>query len=166
MKPDPDHQQLLADLLAEDAGAAGRAASLAQLLRLARRRRQVRFCQRAGAVAALLVLAAFAVLRPRAPQTAAPGRVPANPPPAGLAWVTTRPLAPTESVTSQPLRPDQLVASGAQPNLVTTGPANYREVGDAELLELAAPRIAALVRRGPHEAELLFVAAAPASSPP
>jgi hypothetical protein len=29
-------------------------------------------------------------------------------------------------------------------------------VGDAELLELAAPQIVALVRRGPQEMELVF----------
>ncbi|HEY9174624.1 MAG TPA: hypothetical protein VI136_20250 [Verrucomicrobiae bacterium] len=41
----------------------------------------------------------------------------------------------------------------------------YREIGDDALLALAAPRVAALVRRGPHEAELIFVEPEPSAAP-
>ena len=62
-------------------------------------------------------------------------------------------------VTTQPVRPGQLVASFAGANIVRTTltSGRYREIGDDELLALASPRPAALVRHGPHEAELILI---------
>lgn len=41
----------------------------------------------------------------------------------------------------------------------------YREVGDDELIALAAPHVVALVRRSPNHAELVFLPEPEADSP-
>jgi len=58
---------------------------------------------------------------------------------------------------TQPLAPNQLAVSIATVREVQTVAGSFREVGDDELMALAAPQVVALVRRSPHEAELIFV---------
>jgi hypothetical protein len=152
-----DHDELLDDVLTGETGRAAREVSLENLLRLARQRRRRRVMQRTGLVAALLVLSMMSLrwwlphqsVQPETPRTA-----PAAP---GLDWVASQPLAPAQLVRNVPLTPEQIVTAGQPPDLVRTMPGNFRVVGDAELLELAAPQIVALVRRGPQEMELVFV---------
>jgi hypothetical protein len=141
-----DNERLLEDVLADETGGDVREASLENILRLARRRRRTRHMKRAGAVLALLLVATMGALRYFPPQPAKPE-------------VAQAPLALPgfARITSQPLAPNQIVAALQRPNIVHTVPENFRVVGDEELLALAAPQIVALVRRGPHEAELVFV---------
>jgi hypothetical protein len=152
-----DTNRLLDDVLATEAEDGFREASLGNMLRLAGRRRRMRVVRRAGIVAATLIVAAFAGMRYFAPKQTLPEVARTEPTSATVAWVTSRPLADAEIVTSQPLLPDQIVSPLQMPDIVHSISGNYREVGDEELLALAAPQVVALVRRGPHEAELLFL---------
>jgi len=154
-----DNDELLEDVLADEAGDGFRAASLENLLQLARRRNRRRIVQRGGIVAALLVVATLSTMRYLTPKPVRPTLTETKPTAPSLDWIVNQPLTSAQLVTSFSLRPDQIVTSLEQPNLVHTVPGNFREVGDDELLALAAPQIAALVRRSPHEAELVFVAA-------
>jgi hypothetical protein len=151
MNHSPDHRHLLAEVLADTSPAGFREALLGETLRLARRRRQWRQARRGAAVIAVLALALGGVWwklswPPKAKPTAS------------YLLVRTQPLSPAQIVTTQPLSPGQLV-------LTVSG--GFREIGDDELLSLVAPQVAALVRRGPHEAELIFVKPGDeASNPP
>ena len=158
-----DNEELLEDVLADEAGCGVREASLENILRLARRRRRTRLVQRAGVVAALLLISALGVMHYLAPKSAMLEVAPAPPAIPGFALITSQPLTPAEMVASQPLPSEQIVTTLPLPAVVQTVAGNYREVGDDELLALAAPQTVALVRRGPHEAELVFV---PAQSNP
>ena len=152
-----DNEELLEDVLADEAGCGVREASRENILRLARRRRRTRLIQRAGVVVALLLVSAMGVMRYLAPKSVMLEVAQAPPAIPGFTLITSQPLTPAELVTSQPLSAEQIVTALPLPDIVQTAAGNYREVGDDELLALAAPQIVALVRRGPHEAELLFV---------
>jgi hypothetical protein len=77
-------------------------------------------------------------------------------PPAPYQLIVSQPLPATQLITSQPLVVPIEVAEQTLTIIRTYG-GGFREVGDEELLALAAPQTAALIRRGPHEAELVFV---------
>jgi hypothetical protein len=150
MNHSPDHRHLLADVLADTSPAGFREALLGETLRLARRRSQWRQVRRSAAVMAALVLAVAGLWwKLSGPAKAKPAT--------GCLVVRTQPLSPAQIVTTQRLAPAQLVASVACANVVLTVSGGFREIGDDELLALVAPQVAALVRRGPHEAELIFV---------
>jgi len=150
MNHSPDHRHLLADVLADTSPAGFREALLEETLRLARRRRQWRQARRGAAAMAALALAAGGVWwKLSGPANAKPAT--------GCPLVHTQPLSPAQIVTSQPLAANQRIASVACANVVLTVSGGFREIGDDELLALAAPQVAALVRRGPHEAELIVV---------
>ncbi len=72
--------------------------------------------------------------------------------------VRTQPLPAADWVVTRPLSPANLVVSASVGNIVVTAKAGMpvRELNDDELLALA-PKPAALVRFGPHSAELVFV---------
>ena len=76
------------------------------------------------------------------------------------ALVHTESLPLAACVVTRPLSPENLLVSVRLRNIVTTAMASVpiREINDDELLALA-PKPAALVRRGPHSAELVFVSA-------
>ena len=152
-----DSERLLEDVLTGESGESARVASLENILLLSRQRRRVRAVRRVVVVAALVIASTIGVMRHFAPKTVRPEIAKTNPPAASLAWVTSQPLLSTELVTSQPLLPGQIVSSLHAPSIVHTVPEIIREVGDDELLALAAPQVVALVRRGPHEAELVFL---------
>ncbi len=155
-----DNEKLLEDVLAGEAEGGFREASLESVLGLARRRRRIRAVRRVGVVAATLLVAAIAGTRYFPSKPTKPEVAQIHPPAASFNLVTTQPLSAAEIVSSRPLSPAQIVASLQMPGIVSTVSGNYREVGDEELLALAAPRIVALVRRGPREVELVFVSAA------
>jgi hypothetical protein len=134
-----------------------RESSLAGLLQSARRRRRARVARRAGgAVFALgaIMAAIWLWMFPQKPQVELANR---NPEPATYDLVTSVSLSPGQIVTTRPLSPAQIVSSSLEIHIVHTFHESIREVGDEELLALALPRVAALVRRGPNEAELVFV---------
>ncbi len=151
---DPRHSdRLLSDVFGEGVSADFRAGLLEQTLRLARRRRRVR--QVRAAVPALALLAVFALLvRHHAP----PVQISRAPPAKPYTLVRTRPLPPAAWIASRPLSPANIIASAKTDSIILTAKAEVRprEINDDELLALL-PKPAALVRHGPHSAELIFV---------
>ena len=140
--------------MAESAPTEFRAALLSETLRLARRRRMVRRVRRTGVAWAAVMLAAVATWKNLAP----PGATP-RPVVAGCKIVRTRPFAAGAIVTTRAFGAEGRVATVASVGVVRTAPgaAGIHEIDDHELLALAAPRLAALVRVGPQAQELLFV---------
>ena len=165
MKPQTDHERLLTEVLATEADADFSAGVLAATLRQARQqRRWRRIRQSSGALVVLLAIALGSCQLIR--RGAAPETIP-MPPPVSYELVLSQPLRSSQIASTTPLTPLLTVASTATASLVQTAPGGFGEIGDDELMALAAPNVVALVRRGPHEAELVFVSApAEASSPP
>jgi hypothetical protein len=149
----PDNERLLHDVLADESSAGFREALLGETLRLARRRRRWRQVRRISGPLALVAVVAALVLRNLLPRTSAPA------PAKSYQLVHSRPFPAELIVTTQPVPAGQVVASLPAADIVRTTPpqSGYQEIGDDELLALAAPRPAALVRYGPHEAALIFI---------
>jgi hypothetical protein len=154
MNPLPDSERLLNDVLADESSAGFREALLGETLRLARRRRRWRKTRQIGGALALVAVVAALIWRTLPPRISTPAR-----PAQSYQLVRSRPFPTERIVTTQPVPAGQLAASFAAANLVrtTASSGRYREIGDDELLALAGPRPAALVRLGPHEAELVFI---------
>jgi hypothetical protein len=153
MNEPPHNERLLADILAEGSVAGRRDALLGETLRLARNRRRFRQGRR-GAYALALVTAGLLVFRRQDPPPEA------GPKPTKLyVLVRTQPLAKSAWVESQPLSAASLISSVPTTGILTTAGAGERwhEVNDEDLLALAAPNPAVLVRGGPGSAELVFV---------
>ncbi len=144
----PDENPLLAEVLGDAAPGDFRAALRGETRRLAQRRRVVRRAQHAGAVAVAACAIAFVYWN-----------LPALPPPAP-AYVLTRsePLEAASRVTTQPFAVSQIVTTTPTVAVIRTAPKTgiVRLIDDEELLALASPRPAALVRVGPGEQELVF----------
>ena len=155
MKQGTDKERLLADVLNPETDSDFSAEVLTETLRGVRRQRRVRQIRRYGA--ALAVLAAVALASNHWFQNSAKPKLANAPAPTNYQLVTTQPLIVGQVTDTQPLSFDQQVASTASVNLVQTAPGGFGEIGDDELISLAAPNVVALVRRGPHEAELVFV---------
>jgi hypothetical protein len=141
------HDSLLSDVLGEAGPAGRREALLSQTLRLAKRRRILRKARRVGSAIALLVALAFVCWR-LAPQSATRPYV----------LVRTQPMPSAALVETRPLPPASLVSSASTIAIVSTRlePRGFQQIDDAQLLALAAPRPALLVRLGPQSAELIF----------
>jgi len=155
MNRPPDSASLLGDILAESEPPDFRAALLGETLRLARRRRLGRRVQRATAVASVMAALAFLLLQAPAPS---PLALPAPPAPAPYALVRSEALPANTLVRTSPLGADRFVASFASVSTVHTPTTDrgFRLIDDDELLALAAPRSAALIRVGPSTQELIF----------
>jgi hypothetical protein len=155
-----DNERLFADALA-DAGPVGfREGVLGETLRLARRRRQFRRLRRGGMALAIAALLAIC-LRSRTGSQ----RTSIEKTPPGYTLVETRPLSANAIVTTQPFTP-AIVVSVPTVTVVTTAEAGdgLRELTDDELLALA-PAPAALIRLGPHSAELVLANQTKADAP-
>lgn len=157
MKRRTDQEQLLNDVLADEVAPGAKAASLDQMLRLVRRRRRQRLAQKCAAALALIAAVGVGLFFPSGRQkpTAEQAREGHHPP--GCETVTSFALTSEQWVTTQPLKPGQLVRSESSVLVVHTAVGDVPSINDEELLELVRPNIAVLVRRGPHETELLFV---------
>jgi hypothetical protein len=153
-----DHGRLLHDVLADAAPAGFREALLGETLRLARQRRRGRNTRRITASLAVLALATIGGWRVLVPEPLKPGSA------ANYQLVRSTPLRAEQIVTTQPLAAGQVVASVATTDVIHTASGGLREIDDDQLLALAAPQVAALIRRGPREAELVFVQ--PTEPPP
>jgi hypothetical protein len=151
---DPRHsKRLLADILAEGSAAGQRDASLSATLRLIRNRRRWRQARR-GAYALALVVVGLLVFRRQVPPPEA-GPEPSKP----YVLVRTQPLAKAAWVETRPLAAASLISSAPNAGVLTTAGAGppWHEISDEDLLALAAPSPAVLVRSGPGPAELVFV---------
>jgi hypothetical protein len=149
-----DRERLLTDVLAEESAAGFREELLSETLALVRRQRRSRQTLRAACVAALVVGLGALVWRILLP-------APLAPPPAGRAYtmLTSRPLPPVALVSTQVLPTSRIIASAAHAGVIQTASSGdrVREIDDNELLTLLGSRPAALVRLGPHRADLVFV---------
>jgi hypothetical protein len=145
------NERLLADVLDEGNRADIRGGLLRETLRLVRRRRRFREGRRAAS--ALAVLVGLGLLAWR---YSPPGPGLASLPSRPYTLVRTQPLPPTAWVATRPLSPANVVVSARAGSIVLTAEADVpvRELSDDELLALA-PEPAALVRFGPHSAELV-----------
>jgi hypothetical protein len=149
-----DKERLLADVLADESAAGFREALLSETLGLVRWRRRARQVWRAASGLALVAALGVLVSRSLPPTAVAPGTDGR-----GYAVVVSRPLPPTALVVTQPFAADRIVASVGNAQIVQTASSreSVREIDDIELLELVAPKPAALVRLAPHSAELVFI---------
>ena len=153
MSDSRQNERLLTDVLSEGSSADFREGLLNQTLRLARRHRHFRQTRRAASALAVLVGIGLLVWR-HVPSALGPTSSPAKP----YVLVRTQPLPPAAWVATMPLSPANLLVSVRTGNIVATAKASVpvREINDDELLALV-PKPAALVRREPHSAELVFV---------
>jgi hypothetical protein len=154
MNGPPEGDDLLDAVLAESAPVDFRATLLGETLHLVRQRRQWRRARRTVAVLAMLSLLGAGVWR------SWPAHQPSRRPPAtGYEIVRTQPLPVGSIVSSRPFGLERMVATFASVGVVRTRPAreHLHVIDDVELLALAAPRLPALVRTGPHTQELIFL---------
>jgi len=149
-----DNERLLDEVLADESGAGFDAALLDETLRHVRRRKQWRRARSIGALA-LVVGIGIAVWHRPTPRVTWPEI--ASLPDAHYQLVVSQPLLPSQVVTTSPGTAQPVLVSAVPLELIHTSAGGYHEVGDDELIALAAPQIVALVRRGPHEAELVFL---------
>lgn len=151
---EPGHnERLLSDVLSEGVAAEFREGLLNQTLRLARRHRRFRQARRAATALAVVAGAGLLVWRHSPP---GPGL--ASLPNRPYTLVRTQPLPVNAWVVTKPLAPANLIASARTGSIVVTAKTGVpvRVISDDELLALA-PKPAALVRYGPHSAELVLV---------
>jgi hypothetical protein len=147
-------ERLLADVLANESEADFREALLSETLGLVRRRRRFRRVSRGAFALAIVAGLGVLVWRGLPPVATRPG-TDSRP----YALVLSRPLPSSALVITQPFAPGRIIASAPNAEVVQTASSRniVREIDDAELLALLGPKPAALVRRGPHLAELVFV---------
>jgi len=152
--PDRNKLGLLSDVLAEETSPGFRDALLADTLGLVRRRRRIHRAFRAGA--ALAIVAALGLIVFRSPTEIARAPLKRSRP---YQVVVSKPLLAAALVRTQPMAPGCIVASSETAAIVRTASARktLHEITDSELLALLGSRPAALVRRAPHMAELVFV---------
>jgi len=154
MRQPTDKERLLAEVLSTEPDSEFSANVLAETLRGVRRQRRVWQVRRYGAALAVLIVAALA--SSRFLRSGAKPELAHLPQPANYQPVVTLPLTSAQVTESRFFSPDQQVAT-ASVTMIQTTPGGFGEIGDDELLSLAAPNVVALVRRGPHDAELVFV---------
>ena len=153
MKTESKHRPLLDDVLAEAAPADFERALLDGTLRAVRRRRRMHHWNRGLAVVGVFAAIALVVWKALLPGTPVKLIRPA------LGMVSSRPLPPSMIITTRPGSVAVVASSPKTFMLVETGSIMdpFKEIDDEQLLALAAGHPAALVRQGPHQAELLFL---------
>jgi hypothetical protein len=140
-----DQNRLLDELFAEATPDAFREALLADTLQHVRRRRiGLRVRKVAGAAAAIAIIAVGWLSLPRSPA-----------PTSSYTLVTTQPMASNARVTTQPFAGTSIARADPIPTITTSR--TIRLIGDADLLALAGPRPAALIRTGRDTQELIFL---------
>jgi hypothetical protein len=149
-----DKEQLLAEVLADGSAGGFREGLLTETLGLVRSRRRAR--QTGRAVCALAVVAGLALVLWLSPgaKTVAPDNK-SQP----FSLVSSQPLAPAAIVHTEPFSTANIVSSSSSVQLVQTASSALRpcDITDNELLALVGSKPVALVRRAPHNAELIFV---------
>ena len=153
MKPESERPNLLDDLLADAAPAEFERELLEGTLRAVRRGRRVRQCRRGLAGAVVFAVIALAVWNPLLPTTSVNRARPT------LHIVSSQPLPASRVIDTRPLSVPVVTSSPTTFMKVETGSIKdpFLEITDEELLALVEGRPEALVRQGPHQAELLFL---------
>jgi hypothetical protein len=154
MNRGPEHERLLADVLAENSPAEFREALLGETLQRVRRRRRVRQSLRAGSVIAVTALLAVFLWRFLPSRSGLLANKSGN---TNYELVQTRPLSSGMVIATRPLTAGQLIQSRPTvAQISTTRNGMVRWINDDELLALVAPRPAALVRLAPDQELLVF----------
>jgi len=159
MNHDRNKRRLLNDILTEESDSGLRDDLLGQMLRQVRRQKRIRAARRVGSAAMLSVLAALLAVHFVSPRPS-PVQVAQPPPERGYALIHTQPLAPTSMVASQPfLASDRAGSSITSVAIISTIDSHppIVELSDDQLLDLTRGTPVALVRQGPHQAELIFL---------
>ncbi|HEX2101902.1 MAG TPA: hypothetical protein VHF69_14615 [Candidatus Synoicihabitans sp.] len=153
MNPRLERDALLHDVLAEGEPAAFQASLLESTLRRVRRRRRLIRARRIGGVALAATAVALVLLhRVEAPVGGEATEVPSH------RVVRTEQLPPSVVVRTESLHPDRIISSTPFFAVVRTDPKfRARFIDDAELLALAGPGAAVLIRTGPHSQALIPV---------
>jgi hypothetical protein len=163
MNRQAEQQLLLDDVLGESAPPDFRAALLAGTLRQARRRRRWRRARQSAGACGVLLLAVWLVWRHQ-PSEISANRPPVRPGPASAyQLVATQPLPAGAVVKTKTDAAIITVSSDATVTQIASSSAGFRYIGDAELLALAGPGQAVLIRTGPDSEELVFASAANSS---
>jgi len=152
----PDQKQLLDDVLAESSPPDFRAALLGEVLRHARRRRHRRQSGLAAGVLGILFLAAWLAGHDRVEKLAVISPPPKSPLPKSYQVVDTQPFPAGALVTTANCATVTPISSSAPVTQIATSSAGYRYLNDEELLQLAGPGTAILIRTGPDSEELVF----------
>lgn len=149
MNKPSDRNQLLNDVLLESRADDFREALLDETLRHARGRRRTRLLLRAAPLVLVVGLVWFFYPVRRVAET--PVHI-------AVERVCTQPLASTSSVWTQPLAAEFVVTTTPCAYVVRTRSEGegFRLIGDEELMALAAPRPAVLMRLGPTSQTLIF----------
>jgi hypothetical protein len=157
MRPEPDNDPFLRDVLGEETDDAFRAGVLDATLQRVRRQRRLRVAGRAAVAAVAIGLCGLWLWRPQAPMVVEhrPAAPPAPVVPAY--WVRSQPLPDTAVVRTSFHAVATVSSSPVGVALVTTSPATVERLDDDSLLELVAGHPAALVRWKDRPAELVFV---------
>ena len=155
MKPDPDRERLLDDVLDEAAPPGFKESLLQHTLQHVRRRNRVRRLNRA--LLAIAVVATVPLLLWKFSFPPPPPRTTVKEPPFGI--VTSQPMPREMIVETRPGSIAVITSSAAAVAYVETGEVKdlFKEITDEQLLSLMAGHPVALVRSGPNQAELIFL---------
>lgn len=146
-------EQLLDDMLEDAAPPAFRAVLLKQTLGSARRRKQARHFK-----AALTATAAFGIFLFLSWHMRRTVSLPGQIPQPVLTMVNSQPLEPEEVITTQVNSVEEIASSPSSVAEIRTSQiaGAYELINDQQLLALLSDKSAAVIYRGPHEAELIF----------
>jgi hypothetical protein len=153
MKPIPDHEKLLADVLAEDTSGYSHESLLQKTLLFAKRRRQVRALKRgAGLVTLVGLVVGFLWKNPQTEHVLGSVK------PSSFVLIRTQPLPASAIIKTRQLAANGLVASHTSVKIVHTDVHGdgLRLLTDRELLAMLDSRPVVLVQVGPGASELIF----------
>jgi hypothetical protein len=160
-----DQKQLLDDVLAESSPPDFRTALLGEVLRQARRRRRWRQSRSAMGVLVALFLTTWLVRHNRVEKLTAISPPRTIPVAASYQLVATQPFrVGAVVVTANSVRVGTISFSATVVQIATSS-TGFRYLDDAQLLELAGPGAAILIRTGPHSEELVFAEGTNVSKP-
>jgi hypothetical protein len=151
MRNESEINGLLDEVFEDVAPSSFRAELFGQTLKEARRRNRARRRNQAVLTLAAVALAGLLVWRREAPRI-----VPQRSSPSSLAVVRSAPLDPSEVVETIP-GSAHLIGSSSSTIASVETQSSVPELNDAELLALMDGTPSVLVRKGPHEEELLVV---------
>jgi hypothetical protein len=143
------------DILSEVAPSEFREALLNQTLSRVRRRKQARRLGKGAIVAALIIGTGLLLWQGRTNKTVKPPNLEVS----KVEVIRSRPLAASMVVVTVPGLVELVSSKSTEIVFVDTEAPQqeFRRINDEELLALTEGKPAALIRKGPHEAELLIV---------
>jgi hypothetical protein len=160
-----DQKHLLDDVLAESSPPDFRTALLGEMLREARHRRRWRQSRSTVGVLGVLFLAAWLATHNRVEKLSAVVPLRAIPVATSYQLVVTQPLPAGAFVATANFTGSRTISSLATVPEIATSSIGFRYLNDEELLELAGPGTAILIRTGPHSEELVFAEGTDVSKP-